>query len=137
MKKVISALLFIILIHTGFAQMPANNKNQDERKVYVNPQIPPSFPGGEPAWQRFVAANLDTTIIVKNGAPAGTYTVNVRFIVEMDGGVTNVVCENDPHYGLCQEAIRLVKKSGKWKPGTQNGRIVNSFKSQPIVFTVK
>jgi len=125
MKKVISALLFTILIHTGFAQMPANNTNQDERKVYVHPQILPSFPGGEPAWQRFVAANLDTTLPVKNGTPAGTYTVNVRFIVEMDGGVTNVVCENDPHYGLCLEAIRLVKKSGKWKPGTQNGRIVN------------
>jgi protein TonB len=137
MKKVISALLFTILIHTGFAQMPANNTNQDDRKVYVNPEMLASFPGGEPAWQRFVAANLDTTLPVKNGAPAGTYTVNVRFIVEMDGGVTNVVCESAPYYGLCQEAIRLVKKSGKWKPGTQNGRIVNSFKSEPIVFTVK
>ena len=117
--------------------MPAAGKNQDVGKLYVNPQNPPSFPGGETAWQNFVASNLDTNVPITNHAPAGTYTVTARFIVEMDSLVTDVACESDPGFGMCAEAKRLIRKSGKWKPATQNGRIVNAYKWQPIVFTVK
>ncbi len=137
MKKIILLLSFLLLMDTCFSQVPSVNKNQDVGKVYASPQIPASFPGGELAWQNFVAANLDTNVPLKNGAQAGTYTVSVRFIVGMDSVVSDVGCENDPQYGMCQEAIRLIRKSGKWKPATQNGRIVNGFKLQPIVFTIK
>jgi periplasmic protein TonB len=135
MKNVILVLSFLVLINFSFAQTRVNN--QDERKIYVNPQVLASFPGGGQAWQKFLTANLDTNVGVKNGAPSGTYTVKVRFIVEMDGAVSDVTCENDPKYGMCQEAIGMVKKSGRWKPATYNGRIVNSFKSLPIVFNVQ
>ncbi|HSN09316.1 MAG TPA: hypothetical protein VLS85_09765 [Hanamia sp.] len=137
MKKVLFILSILLFMNTCFAQVPAANKNQDDRKLYINPQNPPSFPGGESAWQSFVASNLDTNLLVKNGAPAGTYTLIATFIVGMDSVVTNIGCENDPGYGMCQEAIRLIRKSGKWKQASSNGRIVNSFKRQPIVFTIK
>jgi hypothetical protein len=137
MKKVLFILSILLFMNTCFAQVPAANKNQDDRKLYINPQNPPSFPGGESAWQSFVASNLDTNLLVKSGAPAGTYAVNATFIVGMDSVVTDIGCENDPGYGMCQEAMRLIRKSGKWKRASHNGRIVNSFKRQPIVFTIK
>lgn len=137
MKKVMLILSFLLFLNACFSQVPALNKNQDVGKLYFSPQIPASFPGGESAWRDFIAANLDTNILIKNGAPAGTYTVTVKFIVGMDSIVSDVRCENNPRYGICQEAIRLIKKSGKWKPAIQNGRIVNGFKSQPIIFTIK
>ena len=137
MKKVLFILSILLFMNTCFAQVPAANKNQDDRKLYINPQNPPSFPGGESAWQSFVASNLDTNLLVKNGAPAGTYTLIATFIVGMDSVVTNIGCENDPGYGMCREAMRLIRKSGKWKRASNNGRIVNSFKRQPIVFTIK
>jgi periplasmic protein TonB len=137
MKKVMCILTFLVFTETCFAQKPAVNQNQDVKKLYMNPQIAPSFPGGEEAWQNFVASNLDTKILVKNGAPAGTYTVTVSFIVGMDHVVSDVECKNDPGYGMCEEAIRLIKKSGKWKPGAQDGRILNGFKLQPIIFRIK
>lgn len=136
MKKVLLILSFLLFMNACFAQAPVVNKNHDVGALYVNPQNPPSFPGGESAWQSFVASNLDRNITVKNGAPADTYTVTVSFIVGMDRVVSNVGCKNDPGYGMCQEAIRLIRKSGKWKPATQNGRIVNGFKFQPIVFGI-
>ncbi|HXS57565.1 MAG TPA: hypothetical protein VN726_15640 [Hanamia sp.] len=136
MKKVIFIVSFLVLRYACFAQTP-QYKNPDEGKVYIKPQIPPSFPGGEPAWQNFVATNLDTDLPAKNGAPAGTYVVTVQFIVGMDSVVSNLGCENDPHYGMCQEAIRVVKKSRKWTPAKQDGRKVNGFKLLPVVFNVK
>jgi hypothetical protein len=137
MKKVMCIITFLVFKNASFAQMPTVNQNQDVGKLYMNPQIAPSFPGGEEAWQDFVAFNLDTSLLVKNGAPAGTYTVTVSFIVGMNQVVSDVVCKNDPGYGMCQEAIRLIKKSGKWKPGVQDRRKVNGFKLQPIVFRIK
>ncbi len=137
MKKLMFLLSFLAGMDSCFSQAAAGNKNHDVGKVYFSPQIPPSFPGGETAWLRFIASNLDTNFGVKNGAPVSAYTVTVSFIVGMDSVVSNIECKNDPGYGMCQEAIRLIKKSGKWKPATQNGRIVNGFKFQPIVFKIK
>jgi protein TonB len=137
MKKVKLILSFLFVTSACFCQLRPVNKNQDVGKVYFNPDIPASFPGGESAWNNFVASNIDTNIPIKNGAPAGTYTVTVTFIVGMDGALTDVVCKNDPGYGMCVEAVRLIRKSGKWKPATQNGRIVIGLKFQSIVFTIK
>ena len=137
MKKAMCILSFLLLTNISFAQKPAANQNQDVGKLYRNPQIAPSFRGGEQAWKNFVASHLDTAVPVKNGAPDGTYTVTISFIVAMDSVVSDVACKNDPGYGMCQEAIRLIKKSGKWKPAKQTGRIVNALKLQPIIFSIE
>jgi protein TonB len=33
--------------------------------------------------------------------------------------------------------MRVIKKSGNWKPAIQNGRQVKSYKKQPIVFKLE
>ena len=136
MKKLLFILSFLLFMNACFAQMPAANENQDVGKLYANPENPPSFPGGESTWQTFIDSTLDKNIPAENGAPEGIYTVTARFIVGMDSVVTDVACENDPGYGMCPQAILLIRKSGKWKPATQKGRIVNAYKRQPIVFTI-
>jgi len=35
---------------------------------------------------------------------------------------------------LREEAIRVIKKSGKWTAAVQNGRKVKSYKRQPVGF---
>ena len=45
---------------------------------------------------------------VTSGMNPGIYTVNVRFVVHKDGGITDVRLLNNPGYGLCQGAdVRL------------------------------
>ena len=54
-----------------------------------------------------------------------------------DGSVSDITCENDPGYGICKEAIRVIKKTKKWIPALQNGNNVNAYRRQPIIFLVQ
>jgi protein TonB len=63
-------------------------------------------------------------------------TVVVQFIVDKEGNVSDVEAISGPNE-LRAEAIRVIKKSGKWKPAIQNGRQVKSYKKQPITFKLE
>jgi protein TonB len=39
-------------------------------------------------------------------------------------------------YGTIEEAIRVIKKGPRWKPGIQNGIQVKSTKKQKITFVI-
>ena len=81
--------------------------------------------------------NLNSSVPSENGAPAGKYTVIVSFVVHRgDGSLSEIQAENDPGYGMLEEALRVVKRSPKWVAAEQNGRKVNSRFRQPITFTV-
>ena len=60
-------------------------------------------------------------------------SVLVKFIVDKEGNVSNIQALTG-HEALRAEAIRVISKSGKWTPAIQNGRTVNSYKYQPIIF---
>ena len=51
----------------------------------------------------------------------GTYTVNVRFLVEKDGTISNVQPLNDLGYKISEKIAEVVESGPKWKPGTRNG----------------
>ena len=69
--------------------------------------------------------------------PPGLYTLYVRFLVEKDGSVKDIMLVGpDPGYGLAKGAVEMVKTGPKWKPGIQNGSIVRSYKTQPITFVI-
>src|SRR5438270_14000684 len=70
------------------------------------------------------------------GMKAGTYVVNVRFLVEKDGSISDVVALNDPGFGLANAAERAVKTGPHWIPGSINGMIVRSYHTQPITFVI-
>jgi len=68
----------------------------------------------------------------------GTYTVQVRFLVERDGSVADVsIVGSDPGYGLGKAAMDVIKKGPKWNPGIQNGKQVRSYHTQPITFVIQ
>jgi protein TonB len=70
------------------------------------------------------------------GMNPGQYTVQVRFLVERDGSITDVKALNEPGYGLAKGAEEVVRRGPKWSPGEQNGRKVRSYHTQPITFVV-
>jgi len=94
------------------------------------------FPGGDIGWRNFLMQNLNTDVPGKHHAPKGRYTVKVTFIVDKDGTVSDVTTPIDPGYGTGEEVIRVLKKSPKWNPGSQNGKVVKSWRNQSISFVV-
>ncbi|MFZ6024523.1 MAG: energy transducer TonB [Bacteroidota bacterium] len=119
---------------TGVVEAPKQEEDYD--KVFTVVQIPAEFPGGIPAWIKYLERNLNSDIPVENGAPPGKYTVIVSFIVDKNGGISEVKAENDPGYGTRDEAVRVIKRGPNWKPAIQNGRHVIYRHKQSITFVV-
>ena len=96
-------------------------------------EIESEYPGGITAWQRFLNRNLHYPQDAVDNEIQGT--VVVQFIVDKEGNVSDVEAVSGPAE-LKAEAVRVIKKSGKWTPAIQNGRKVKSYKKQPIGFRI-
>src|SRR5258708_31422712 len=122
-------LLFSLMLicKVGISQTVNTNDNE-ENKIFIKEEQPASFPDGDTAWNNFLSRNLNTDIIIANEAPKGTYTVSIRFIVMRDSTIKDVSALSRNGYGIEDEVVRIVKKSGKWIPAMQNDRQVNAVK---------
>jgi len=140
MYTVKTCLLLIVIgfAKIGFAQveLPADSSKIDADKIFSKVEVEAAFPGGLDAWKNFLVKNLKTNVGEKNGAPLGYYTTVVRFIVSKDGELTDIHGETQIGYGMEDEVIRVIEKSGKWIPAKQNGRLVNAYRRQPVTFQV-
>ena len=112
-------------------------KKEDDNHIFEKVEIEASFKGGEGAWKKYLERNLNPNTPVDNGAPEGTYTVYVQFVVSKDGSISDVKALTNHGYGMEAEAIRVIKKGPAWVPAVQNGRQVNAYRKQPITFQVQ
>lgn len=87
-------------------------------------------------WARYLTRNLRAEVPVDNNAPAGRYKVQVKFVVDVDGTISDIVALTDVGYGMEKEAIRVIKQSKKWVPAFQNTKHVKAYHIQNIVFEV-
>ncbi len=111
-------------------------KEDDENKIFEKVEIEASFKGGESAWRKYLERNLNPNTPVDNGAPEGTYTVWVQFVVDKEGNISDVRGLTSKGYGMEEEAVRVIKKGPAWEPAIQNGRKVKAYRKQPITFVV-
>lgn len=109
------------------------NETSKETEVFTRVEIDATYPGN---WRGFLERNLNGMTPVNNGAGPGTYTTIVQFIVDKDGTVSSLKALSKVGYGMEEEAMRVIKASGKWKPAVQNGREVKAYRKQPITFQV-
>ena len=111
-------------------------KVEDENKIFEKVEIEASVDPRQ--WRRHLESQLQRYIedAASQGMSPGQYTVQVRFLVEKDGSITDVKSLNDPGYGLGKGAEEVVRRGPKWSPGEQNGRKVRSYHTQPITFVV-
>ena len=111
-------------------------KKVDEDQIFTKVEKEAEYPGGLAAFRKYLEKNLNAETPTDHQAPPGTYNVIVRFIVNKDGTVYDVVPETSLGYGMEEEAVRVIKKSLKWTPALQNGVNVNAYHRQPIAFVV-
>jgi protein TonB len=118
-------------------QVIEEKKEDDENKIFEKVEVEAAFPGGESAWKKFLERNLRADVATENGAPAGSYTVWVQFVVDKEGNVSDVKALTSHGYGMEDEAVRVIKKGPQWKPAIQNGRQVKAYRKQPITFQIE
>ena len=92
--------------------------------VYTKPEIPASYPGGEAAWKKYVKKKMKYPR--KAWWDELESDVQIKLIIEKDGRISAAHHMTVSDYGFEHEAVRLVMKSGKWKPAIHRGRPVKS-----------
>lgn len=122
---------------TGVVEAP-KKVEEDYDKVFTKVEKEAKFPGGPEGWRRYLERNLNANVAADDGAPTGSYTVKVQFIVDKTGGISNVEAKEIPkacpHCG--EEAVKVIKKGPKWEPAVQNGRNVIYQAIQFVTFQV-
>lgn len=118
-------------------QVIEEKKDVDENRIFERVEVEAEFPGGDHAWGKFLERNLRGDVPAENGAPPGSYTVVVKFVVDKEGNVSDVIALTGHGYGMEDEAMRVIKRGPQWKPAIQNGRNVKAYRKQPIIFLIQ
>lgn len=107
-------------------------KVQDKAKLTVQP----SFPEGEKGLARYLTRTIRYPKEAQTNDIQGT--IQIRFVIDAQGNVTQPVAVNRPlGGGLEEEGIRVVKDMPQWKPGEIKGKKVAVEYVLPIRFTLQ
>jgi hypothetical protein len=87
-----------------------------------------------PAFKKHLEKTLKADVGVINGVKYGIYQVIIKFIVNIDGTISDIVAETNHGYGMEAEGIRVIQKSPKWKPASMFGKLIKAYRRQPITF---
>jgi protein TonB len=111
-----------------------SNHSEDQRKVFVKVEQQASFPGGQSGWLAYMnrVFQKNGNALMENKNNEGS--CQVRFIVNVDGSVSDVQAITMQGTELANVAVNAIKKGPEWIPGKQNGHAVNSFVTVPVTF---
>lgn len=108
---------------------------QTEIQPFEQADVMPVFPGGDQAILQFIVEN---TRYPEGAQKIGTQgKVIVRFAIEADGSVDKISILKGTDPELDAEALRVIGKLPKFKPGLVDGKPVPVWYMVPINFTLK
>lgn len=136
MKKTSTRLLitFSLIIATtfgAFCQAQKNTANEDMNMVFTREEIKPSFKSGADSLNIYLTQNVDVSQSSRNEKS------DVRFIVSSKGNVYDVIgiSGNQDFVNALRSA--LLKSSGLWNSGIQNGHHINAYCMLKVVLHKK
>lgn len=142
MQTKISILFFVLCWITDRPEWDASTGScayyYDKKlktKVYTSVEVEPDFPDGAAAYQRFLNKNLryPQEQVDINDLQS---TAIVKFIVTVDGQITNVtINDNDStHLTLFEkEVFRVINLMPRWTPGMCKGKAVSATVKRPLM----
>lgn len=107
----------------------------DEDKVYEVADVMPEFPGGQMELLKFLARNIKYPAESVQKKEEGR--VQMGFIINKDGSVSDVRVLKGVSPALDAEAIRVIKSMPTWTPGKVKGEIVRISYTAPITFKLQ
>jgi len=96
----------------------------------------PTFQGGDLlSFRRWVMSQIRYPEIAQQNGIQGR--VLVKFIVEIDGSLSNIKVIQSPDTSLTAEAVRVISNSPKWEPGRQRNDPVRVLFTMPVNFRLQ
>ena len=92
--------------------------------------VSPEYPGGPGEMAVFIQNTFEYPEMAREMGEQGT--IWVEFVVYSDGKIKDVRVVKGVSESLDKEAMRVVKRMPKWKPGEQAGKAVNVRYTIPI-----
>lgn len=107
-------------------------KFDEVKPIFTAVEQNPEFIGGQAKMYQFLGENIKYPQAAQRANISGR--VFVKFVVEDDGSIGDVIVMKGIGFGCDEEAIRVVKSMPHWKPGVQNGKNVRVYYNMPIVY---
>lgn len=131
----ISALSYRDMYANGkFIRGTSKNK-KGQQFSYKEVKTDAEFKGGLTSFYNFLKTNLRYPRKAQRKGIQGN--IFIYFIVEKDGSLSNLRVVRGIGGGCDEEAMRVMKKSPKWTPGTQRGQVVRQAMIQDLLFKFK
>jgi len=102
-------------------------------KVFTKVEVEASFPGGPQAWVKYISKAVQDSIDKLTKADYGTCVI--RFIVNVDGTVSEVEATTMKGTELAKVSIKAIENGPKWIPASQNGHTVAAYRLQPVTLS--
>jgi TonB family protein len=102
------------------------------KKTYKDPEIMPSYPGGEAEIYKFIKSKRKYTKAARETGAEGK--VICRFVVSADGSIKDINVIKGIHPDCDSIAANIISSMPKWIPGSSNGKPVPIYYTLPIYF---
>lgn len=121
-------------------QQPVNAGQPDQVSVKADKcvyspgaaDVKPLPVGGAQGWFNYMQKNLVYPDAARHEKISGR--VELSFIVEKDGSISDITVEQSAGHGFDEEAVRVLQQSPAWQPGMLNGEPIRIRYKLPINF---
>lgn len=136
---VLSALCALLVIAFACSEDPNKDLSAEQGKrdamqgeIFTVVESQPEFKGGAEAFFKYLMTEMKYPKEAREKGIEGR--VEVEFVVDKDGALSDVKAVKGIGAGCDEEAVRVLKNAPAFKPGTQNGKPVRVRMVVPIVF---
>lgn len=123
-------ILTLLMLMTVYCAQGQDTTVRKETFQYVEQM--PEYPGGTVSMQAYIRQTLKYPEAAQKKGISGK--VYIKFVVDIDGTITDAYVLKGIGEGCDEEALRVVNAMPKWKPGKQNGRPVRVLFTLPVNF---
>ena len=128
----LSVILLVVFACNEDTGQKAKDSADQNGEVFTVVEELPQYPGGMDALYKYVAGALKYPKQARTLGVEGR--VNVQFVIEKDGSITDVKAIDGIGAGCDAEAVRVVQNAASFTPGIQRGKAVRVRMVMPIVF---
>lgn len=137
----LKAIIFAIMLMAGFIYLQSCSHTEKATMPKTDTATAPhvysyvdSMPTAGYDLRRYLSENIKYPETARQKGIGGR--VIVRFVVDVQGNVTNPSIMHSPDTLLSLEALRVVGQMPRWRPGKRSGVAVPVYFTLPIVFTL-